>query len=217
MAYHLGDGLEMMRSIPDDSVDGIFTDPPWGYKRVLIEGQENWQELLQEMTAISARILKPEGVCLIWMGMRSMADAIKAIQALKYRWTIFVSYMPPRYIAGFESLMDPLLVYQRHDCESFPKSYNGRKLRQIYFKASVGKKDTIHPCARPFTTVKTILNDWFGSDSYVIDPFAGSDTTGRACEELRIRWDTSEIDPAMYKTGEYRHSQQLLFLTDDER
>jgi DNA modification methylase len=45
----------------------------------------------------------------------------------------------------------------------------------------------------------------------VIDPFAGSDTTGVACRELNLKYDTCEVDPKMYTTGVHRHKQGGLF------
>jgi len=29
LVYQLRDGIEFLKSLPDNSVDGIFTDPPW--------------------------------------------------------------------------------------------------------------------------------------------------------------------------------------------
>lgn len=59
--------------------------------------------------------------------------------------------------------------------------------------------------------MKEILKDCFRPDEYVIDPFAGSDTTGRAARELSLKWDSCEIDPKMYQTGIARHAQGILF------
>ena len=165
MGYELRDGLEFMRSLPDQSVDGIFTDPPWG-RGPQIVGQEIWIDLLRELDKEGGRVLRPGGRVLIWVGMRMFSDATKCFSKLQHN-------------------------------------------RQIYEKVSAGQKDTHHPCARPFITVKQILRDWFDEAEYVIDPFAGSDTTGVACRELNLKYDSSEIDPKMFMFGQQRHAELL--------
>lgn len=205
--YRLCDGIEFMKSLPDQSVDGMFTDPPWGVQAKKMRGTENWLDLIWLATDECARIFKPGARALIWVGMIQLADVIRSVRALDYRWTVFCYYCPPRYIAHFESQLDPILLFQLPG-DPLPKSK--LKLRQIYQKYSKGRRDTMHPCARPFTTVKHILRDWFDEGEYVIDPFAGSDTTGVACERLNLRYDTCEVDPMMYRYGLDRHKTKTL-------
>lgn len=205
--YRLTDGIEFLKSLPNKSVDGLFTDPPWGSGPDIM-GQDEWLDLIGNMTKECARIFKPGARALIWVGMRQMGDTIKAVKRLEYRWAIFCNYIPPRYIAGFESILDPILLFMRPG-EKYPM--RPMKIRQIYEKVSQGKCDTHHPCARPFVIVKNILRDWFDENEYVVDPFGGSDTTGVACRQLNLKYDTCEIDPRMYKYGLERNKQTYLF------
>lgn len=222
--YRFMDGIEFLKSLPDRSVDGIFTDPPWKRKanyhdlrydrmrnRCLINANR-WEELLTLMTNEAARLLNPEtGRCFIWLGMTSLGEGLRAVTALEYRFTFFVGWMPPRYVAGFELLLDPI-VYFAPNGSRWPMARKGStRIRSIYHCASTGKADTIHPCARPVKKVQEILKDCFRPGEYVIDPFAGSDTTGRAARELGLEWDSCEIDPKMYETGLERHRQGILF------
>ncbi len=221
--YRHCDGIEFLKSLPDSSVDGIFTDPPWGYaakgkrhKRSkaieTLPGQDKWLKLLDAMSQECPRILKPGARVLIWLGVRSIVDAaIVLSRHLEYRWSIYVSYMPPRFVANFYSHIDQILYFARAPEDPWPKSYNGKKLSQVFFKASKGKRDTAHPCARPITTVSQIIDGWFAPGEYVIDPFAGSDTTGRACRELGVISDTCEIVIKLFQTGIERHRQGILW------
>ena len=222
MSYHLTDGIEFMKGLPDKSVDGIFSDPRWGnrlsksstgHRRpdLMIKGQSNWLELIKAMTDEGARVLKEDGRCLLWFGCRQAGPVIKTVEALEYRWMIFVRYMPIRYMASLQSFFDIIIYFARSEA-AWPKlPASGLMRPQEYFNASSGKPDTAHPCARPYRCVKDILRDWFEPGEYVIDPFAGSDTTGFACRELDLRWESCEIDPKMYPTGLQRHRQMLLF------
>ena len=219
--YRLQDGIEFLKSLPDKSVDGIFTDPPWGVRisksstghrrpDKMILGQSNWLELLRVMTDEGARILKPDGRCLIWLGCRHVGPAIKIIEALEYRWMIFVRYIPSRYLGSIEGKFDTILYYSRFGA-LWPGKIGGRVKRQEFINVSGGIKDTSHPCPRPIKIVLAIISEWFSPGEYVIDPFAGSDTTGVAARGLNLKWDSCEIDPKMYETGIERHRQGFLF------
>lgn len=224
MSYRLDDGINFLKSLPDKSVDGIFTDPPWGVRvsesstghrrpDLKIKGQSNWLNLIKQMTDEGARILKQNGRCLIWLGVRHVGPVIKIVDGLEYRWMVFVRYIPPRYVATLESYFDAIVYFAPFD-SPWPSKVGNKNKPQEYVKASSGKPDTTHPCARPYRNVKQILGDWFSVGEYIIDPFAGSDTTGVACRELNLRWDSCESDPKMFKSGEERHRQGFLF--DDE-
>ena len=222
--YRLQDGIEFLKSLPDKSVDGIFTDPPWlmksayhdkkygQHRGMRIQGQENWESLITQMTDEGARVLNPEtGRCFIWLGMASLARALRAINSLEYRFMFFCYYIPPRYVAGFECSMDPILYLAPASAKWINMRKGERRIRALYQHYSTGGKDTMHPCARPFKSVKDILKDLFKPGEYIVDPFAGSDTTGVAARSLTLKWDCCEIDPKMYETGLERHKQGFLF------
>lgn len=205
--YHNMDGLKFLKQLPDKSVDGIFTDPPWG-KGPDILGQANYLDLMKALDDEAPRILKPRARVLIWIGIRMVDKFIKAFSNLEYRWMIFCHYIPARYIIRFQSSLDPILYFSLPN-EKYP--YPLKSLPQIYQKVSQGHTDTLHVCARPAKIVQAILKDWFERGEYIIDPFAGSDTTGRACQVLGNPYDGCEIDPKMYIHGIKRSSQQLLY------
>lgn len=66
--YH-GDCLEVLQGIPDNSIDAVVTDPPYGWKFMGkkwdydIPSVETWQEVL--------RVLKPGGHALVACGVRT--------------------------------------------------------------------------------------------------------------------------------------------------
>jgi DNA modification methylase len=71
-----GDALEVLKKIPDESVDCIITSPPyWGLRDYQVEGQigleptlEEYLEKLLKITAELKRVLKPTGVMFWNMG-----------------------------------------------------------------------------------------------------------------------------------------------------
>ena len=219
--YRHTDGIDFMRHLPDESVDGIFTDPPWGsdLKHKItsrIPGCDKWKELLGDLNEEAPRILKPGGRVLIWVGARIMGDVIKILSNLEYRWFIVCHYIgASRFCAVFIADIDPILYFAKPG-DPWPKRGSNFKLpflKQTYRNISGSNRHyrSDHPCPRPYRVVKEIIGDWFDPGEYIMDPFAGSDTTGYACRNLEIRSDTCEIDQKLYQTGLNRHAQGLLF------
>jgi len=208
--YRNQDGIEFLRNLPAQSVDGIFTDPPWGSGPKII-GQDIWKELIQQMAEESLRILKPNGKVLVWIGTAILANTLKALSCLEYKWSIYVDYVPGRYVSCFESRFD-IILFLTLPMAPLPVFKN--KIRQIYQNVSNPadrkKHGTRHPCAKPFISVENILNDWFKEGDYIIDPFAGSDTFGVSCRLLNLKYDSCEIDPMMYQTGLKRNEQEIM-------
>lgn len=209
MSYRLCDGIKFLKSLPNKSVDGIFTDPPWGNTKMKIKGQRRWKFLLKQLDREAARVLKPNGRVLIWVGARVLGDTIKCFTRLNYQWFVLCCYMPPRFISSYVSEYDIILYFSRKRDRMYYRY--GKKISQRYLRPSNGRSSTTHPCARPAEIVQRILHQFFKPGEYVIDPFAGSDTTGVACRDLGIKYDTCEIDPKMYETGMARHKQKFLF------
>jgi len=209
MAYNLCDGIEFLRSLPDQSVDGIFTDPPWG-SGPNIKGQKIWKKLIRQMAGECLRILKPGARVLIWVGSRMVGETIWACRkSLEYKTFLICHYIPPRFIGCFYNDHDAILYFSRQGEKMFFRK--GKPILQYYVNPSTGRPDTKHPCPRPIKVVRKLINQFFEPGEYVIDPFAGSDTTGVACRELGLKYDTCELDPEMYQSGIDRNRQSFLF------
>jgi len=54
--FHLGDARELVKSLPDASVDAVVTDPPWG---VGFDKYDNFEAFL-EVAGELHRVLKPD-------------------------------------------------------------------------------------------------------------------------------------------------------------
>jgi len=67
-----GDCLEIMKTMEDNSVDSILTDPPAGISFMGKEwdkdrgGRDEWIKWMQEIASECLRVIKPGGHCLVW-------------------------------------------------------------------------------------------------------------------------------------------------------
>jgi site-specific DNA-methyltransferase (adenine-specific) len=58
-----------------------------------------------------------------------------------------------------------------------------------------------HPCPKPLALMEALIRDFTDPGDLVIDPFAGSATTGVACLRLGRRFVGFERDPAFYEAA----------------
>lgn len=98
-----GDCLELMKSIPDGSVDAIITDPPYGYSFMgkdwdkAVPPVEIWQECL--------RVLKPGAFACVMSAPRSDVQnaMISRLQEAGFRLDFTPIYWT--YASGFPSTL----------------------------------------------------------------------------------------------------------------
>jgi DNA modification methylase len=206
---HLGDGVAWLESQPDDSLDGIFSDPPWGVGPD-IAGQEVWQDLLLRVLRAGERVVRPHGHILLWYGqfqLDSIFRHLLPLTSLHLNALLTVSYLPHKFYSSYATLEVVFVLSRTRNVPprgtpcAFPE----------YRSISHGHSDTTHPCSRNAKTVSAILRDWFAPGDVICDPFAGSDTTGWAAKRLGISCYSFEVDPRMYETALARHSQLDLF------
>jgi len=98
---HLGDCLEVMRTMPDCSVDAVVTDPPYGLSFMGkawdydVPGVDVWQEAL--------RLLKPGGHLLAFAGTRTQHRMAVAIEDAGFEIRDMIAWV---YGSGFPKSLD---------------------------------------------------------------------------------------------------------------
>lgn len=98
---HLGDCLEVMKGIPDASVDSIVTDPPYGLSFMNrhwdydVPSVEIWQECL--------RVLKPGGHLLAFAGTRTQHRMAVRIEDAGFEIRDMIAWV---YGSGFPKSLD---------------------------------------------------------------------------------------------------------------
>lgn len=84
LEIHTGDFRESGSIIPDNSVDLIFTDPPYEKKSV---------ELYADLSQFAKRVLRPGGWCLAYCGQTYLPEVMQAMrQHLIYGWCFAIKH-----------------------------------------------------------------------------------------------------------------------------
>jgi len=188
--YH-GDCLEVMKDIPDKSIDLVLTDPPYnvGVK------YENYNDSLEyndykvfstkwlnECKRISKTILFSCGVVNLPMWYE-----IEKPYWL-YMWFKNNQNSPSR-IGGF-NIYEPFLIYN--------KPYKRIGQDGFNMPISLQKECTFHPVPKFLKAWKYIIDKFSNENDLVLDCFAGSGTTGIACLELKRNYILIEKEKKYY-------------------
>jgi ParB-like chromosome segregation protein Spo0J len=84
-----GDSFEYTKDLSDNSIDLIFTDPPYGLGTI---------PLYRELAKIAARVLKPGGSLVTYLGQYALFETAEALgrdTGLNYNWIFAIIHTGP--------------------------------------------------------------------------------------------------------------------------
>ena len=190
---HLGDCLDIMRNIPDKSIDAVITDPPYGIDHIHAGGRSSnngWSEALYSGNWDKERprkeyfdeIIRVSKTTIIWGG-NYFSDYLPP----KMRWLVWDKGQRNFSLADFEMAWT-----------------NQNKASRIfeYSRALANKQGKVHPTQKPTELMKWCIE--FVEGDTILDPFMGSGTTGVACVQTGRNFIGIEIDEGYFKIAEKR-------------
>ncbi len=202
-AIHNVDCLDFLRTLPDGSVDAVVTDPPYGINTKSDgNGKLNpWADLCnsafwyREWIGECRRLLKPTGMlwsCLNWRSLvtfqKAACDAGWPIESLLVWDKDWIGPGGPR---GLRPSYELVALWAMPEF-----SIPDRGLYDIQTFKWSGHKPNGHPAEKPVPLFEWLLNcQGQRDDCTVLDPFAGSGTTGVACIQTGRNFIGCEIDP----------------------
>jgi len=191
-----GDARELAQAIPDESVDLVLTDPPFGigfdYGNGYKDDPAAYPDLVRWIVAESSRIIKPGGLCFVFV----------AQPQLRHVWPLFPD--DSRIFAACKNFvqMRPTAVQYAYDPVVFwqkdKRVWNGRDWHIGNTANTNGRGENeagFHACPRPLDTVSYMVQNWSELGGVVVDWFMGSGTTAVAAKRLSRHWLGFEIDP----------------------
>jgi len=191
---HLGDCLEVMKGIPDGSVDAVITDPPYGNNTEYgeyVDTKENLRELVEKFVPEARRIAKR---VLITCGVANIHTYPRTDWILSWATPAGVGSS----VWGF-CCWQPILAYGK---DPYLSAGKGRRPDTVVFTGAAKKNG--HPCPKPLDIMKWIIERCTLSGETILDPFAGSGTTGVACVQTGRNFIGIETDPGYFAIAEKR-------------
>jgi DNA modification methylase len=229
-----GDCLELMKNIPDRSIDMVLADLPYtDRKRKTTWNEWDMQIDMTELWKQYNRIVKPNGAIVLFASDLFSAKLINSNLAnYKYKWiwqkeagTGFLNAkrMPLR---DFEEV----LVFYKKQCTYNPQMREGKPYNAI--KGSKSKnycssdkivttensgfrhpltvvkfnrdKCNLHPTQKPVALLEYLIKTYTNEGDIVLDNCMGSGSTGVACVNTGRRFIGMELDKEYFAIAEKR-------------
>ena len=183
------DGFKL---IPNESIDIIFTDPPYGLGKKGIKNDHNLM-LFYSVLPESYRVLKKDAFYITFFSTKFLPEIFKN-NPFQYFWN-FILYCPNgRVISpiGFTKYMS-CVVFKKGN----PKMIKRGKDIFVDTPGKMVEPDEgfiNHPTPKPKTFIKEILMMFSKEGDVVLDPFIGSGSTAVACKQLKRNFIGFEIN-----------------------
>lgn len=195
---HLGDCLELIKDIPDKSIDLVLTDPPYG-----INIARNGKVGGEKCCAVTEYAKKN------WDNKIPDKKYFDEIKRVSKNQIIFGG----NYFIEYLSNSSCWIVWDKNntgnfaDCElawtnfksairKYLWTWNGMLQQNMKFKDK-----RIHPTQKPVGLFEMILRDYSKENDLILDCFSGSGTTAIACHNLKRRFICIEKDYDYWKAS----------------
>lgn len=196
------DCMEVIRQMPDKSIDLIITDPPYLIRKITGGGTIN--KVLKQQKYLSNLNSKTDLISSY--NIRALATEIKRImksinvyffcnkeqlieyldvyvKEMKCKYDILIwnkTDVMPTYYNKYLSDKEYILYFRKGTCKLFPVDYNRAKTVFKMPKKSSEAKKIGHPTIKPLEIVETLILNSSEMGDTVLDPFLGSGTTALA-------------------------------------
>ena len=208
-----GDCLEVMKGIPDKSIDSIIVDPPYGidYQSAWSSDRTRWKKkILNDKTPFitwtdeAFRILKDDSGLLCftrWDTEQQFRDALTK-SGFKCKQQIIWD----KVVHGMGDLKGDFA--SQHENIIFATKgrfiFKGKRPKSIFRFQRVTSDKLVHPNEKPIELLEALVNAITIENDLVLDCFAGTGTTGVACKNLNRNYILIEQDENYCKIANSR-------------
>lgn len=232
-----GDSYELIKGLPDKSVDLIVTDPPYLIENTKAGGHSNLAKSIQGMNNELANGILTQGI------KEEILDEFMRVMKVPniYIWCnhkqipMYLDYFVNKHNCSFDIIIwvktnaMPLFnnkyltdkeycLYFRKGAYCNPQSYEEAKT--VYFQPiNISDKQLFeHTTIKPINIISTLIKNSSKENDIVLDCFMGSGTTAVACLETDRKFIGFEIDEKWCKIANDRiqgisaNGQMSLFL-----
>lgn len=213
-----GDCLEVMLDMPDESVDLVVTDPPYGinyqshertqspmFAKLINDDNDSGLLAYKELH----RVLKNNSVAAVFCSFKNYADDYKELE--KY-FSIKNCIIWNKGGGGIGDLIHSLVT----DYEMVIIAHKGgcpirdKRHGSVWKSQKVNAGTMLHPTEKPVEIIGKIIQSFSDEGSLVFDPYVGSGTTCVAAQQLGRDFVGIEIDEKYCEIARQRLRQLTL-------
>lgn len=187
-----GNSLELIKQIPNESIDIIITDPPYGLNKTGISGDKNL-DVFYKILPDCYRILKNNSFFITFFSIKYLAYIFKN-NPFTYFWQLIL-YCPEGKVNS------PIGITKYMSCFVFKKGNPIIKNKNMdLFIDAPGKMIEPdegfidHPTPKPKSFIKEIVKMFTYEEEVVFDPFIGSGSTAIACIQTNRKFIGIDIN-----------------------
>lgn len=220
-----GDCLELLKNIPNKSIDLIATDPPYKIsatnKGGTINNIKKLNKSLADLKTVDItqgydielfgeefiRVMKEINIY-FWCNKVQIPDYFNFyVNKHKCKFDIICWHKTnalPTYSNKYLSDTEYLLYFRKGSGKCFPESYEDAKTFYIAPINHKDKKEFGHPTIKPLDITEKIIRNSTRDGQLVLDPFMGSGTTGVACLNTGRNFIGIELDEGYFNIAKER-------------
>jgi site-specific DNA-methyltransferase (adenine-specific) len=207
-SLYLSDCLDALQTLPDDSIDCIISDPPYGinYKsrsRTLAlttlanDGPEAYS-LLDKALALAWRKLRHNRHVYIftnWQAFAAMAEVVRKYFVLKNALVWVKNNSTRGDLKGNYGYRYEMVLYAHKG----RRYLNGRRDGNVLAFDRVATQAMRHPTEKPVSLLEYLILKSTAEDETVLDMFMGSGATCLASKLLGRRYIGIEVERVWYE------------------
>lgn len=230
-----GDAVEVLGSIESESIDLVIADPPYNLGKDYgnnhdIKGFDEYLDFSRDWIREAHRVLKPDGTIYVFMGFRFISylyDILDREFGMFFNsWIVWHYTQGMGKTRGFSPRHDDILMFTKSkdfvfnldDIRVPQKFYRERNNMRGANPGDVWQFSHVHYCnenrqnhptQKPEGLMERMILASSDEGSKVLDPFLGSGTTLRVCQQLQRQGIGIEINPDYVRMTKERLSKEF--------
>lgn len=216
-----GDALVLFREIADESIDLIITDPPYNLGKDYgnnhdLKEFDDYMDFTRAWLSEAKRVLKPTGTIYVFMGVRFISYLYtvleRELQMFFNSWVVWHYTQGMGKTKGFSPRHDDILVFNKS--KDFIFNLDNIRVPQKYYRSRNNMRGANpsdvwqfshvhycnpnrqnHPTQKPEGLCERMVLASSNEGDLILDPFSGSGTTLRVCQQLNRNAIGFELNP----------------------
>ncbi len=216
-----GNAVELFKSIKNNSIDLIVADPPYNLNKDYgnksdRQDFDSYIQFTKDWVREAKRVLKPTGTIYVFMGFRFISYLYQVLEKDNgLNFNNWISWFYTQGIGkkkGFSPRHDDILMFTKTD--KFTFNLDDIRVPQKFYRSINNMRGANpgdvwefshihycqenrqnHPTQKPEGLIERMVLASSNEGETVLDPFAGSGTTLRVCQQLNRNCIGFELNP----------------------
>lgn len=174
-----GDSIEIMKNLPDDSIDVIVTDPVWPGTNVDFgitrDPAEIWKDAVKEILRLTDRLI-------VILGCNSDPRFLNIPDQMPFLRYVWLTRIPPSPRGPILYDADIAYVFGHNRLNGSNRVMPGYCVARVQdLVLPIG----LHPCPRNPNHMRYLIHHYSRPGDFILDPFCGSGQILKAAKSLK--------------------------------